>query len=255
MKTLEEQMNDVLEEILNLNGELIVKADFEAEGTRLNELSFLNSLVGSKNGKLYIKIGGCEAVYDLQLCKDFRAAGVMVPMVETAFALEKFKMAVERVYGDCYENLDFIVNAETKTTALNFDEILKKAAGLITGITIGRVDLSASFGLKRKDIDCQKVLKSCEFFAKSAKEAGFLVSVGGGILKDSFKVLEKIKDYIDRFETRKFVFMFDGNEKTFNENILLATKFELLFLKYKSEQYLKISKEDEKRIKILSERV
>lgn len=255
MNTAEEKMFLILKELKDKNKELIVKADFEAEGTRIFELASLAKLVFRAGGKLFIKIAGAEAILDLEISKAFGADGIMVPMVETAYYLKKFKFAAKKVFGDEIEKIDWIINTETKMCVENIEEILKEGRGFLKGVTIGRVDLCSSVGLERKDIDCLEILELTKILAEKAYKKGFLVSVGGGILKTSFSILSEIKQYLNRYETRKFIFNFDGDLKKFEKNIEKATEFELLFLENKSLRYSKMAKEDLKRIEFLKERL
>lgn len=94
------KMSDILKELKNDYGVIAIKAEFEAEGSRKDELIMLRDLIETVGGlKFIIKIGGCEAVHDLDQCKLLSATGVMAPMIETPFAIEKFKKAFTKVYG------------------------------------------------------------------------------------------------------------------------------------------------------------
>ena len=50
-------------------GLIALKAEFEAEGSRLDELIMLNEVIFRANTDLVIKIGGCEAMRDIDQCK------------------------------------------------------------------------------------------------------------------------------------------------------------------------------------------
>ena len=114
-------------------GVVSIKAEFEAEGSRKDELIMLRDFVEEVGLGLIIKIGGCEAVHDLDQCKLLDATGVMAPMIETPFAMRKFKGAVKKVYGDIEQDnikIERIINAETKTCLKNFDEILDEGEAI-----------------------------------------------------------------------------------------------------------------------------
>ena len=180
MNKRKERMLDILKELKNCYGAVAVKAEFEAEGSRLDELIMLNEVVFRADMNLFIKIGGCEAVRDLDQCKLLGASGIMAPMIESPFALQKFANAAKKVYKNHTDDVEWIINAETKTCLQNFDEILSAGKGFLNTIVVGRVDLSASMGLGREDIDGDSVLEATSIFAQKAKADGLTVGIGGG---------------------------------------------------------------------------
>ena len=178
MNKIEKRMFEILKELKNEYNVIAVKAEFEAEGSRTDELVKLNEIVFRADMNLFIKIGGCEAVRDLDQCRLLGASGIMAPMIETPFAMRKFVGAAKKVYGNEISDVEWIINAETKTCKQNFDDILNEGKGFLNTISIGRVDLSASMGLTREFINGAEVLDSAKFFAKKAKSAGVVVGFG-----------------------------------------------------------------------------
>jgi len=203
---------------------------------------------------MYIKIGGCEAVRDLDDCKILSADGIMAPMIETPFALDKFKGAVTKLYGES-PDIERIVNAETITCLKNFDEILEHGKGFLTGVTVGRSDLSASMGISRKNIENQEVFNATKEFCSKAKAAGLITNFGGNIGVESIPFIINMNPYIDRFETRKVVLSKNDNEGFLEDAIKHALEFELLYLKYKSEYYKSMASEDSSRIRRLENQI
>ena len=166
MNSIEKHMLDVLRELKDEYGVKAVKAEFEAEGSRLDELIMLNEVVFRADMDLFIKIGGCEAVRDMDQSKLLGATGIMAPMIETPFAMRKFKGAANKVYKEEIDSIDWIINAETKTCRENFDDILKEGEGFLDSVTIGRDDLTLSMGLTKSDVESDLVYNTAEDFAK-----------------------------------------------------------------------------------------
>lgn len=254
MNQTEKSMLEVLKELRDEYGVLAVKAEFEAEGSRTDELVQLNEIVFRADMDLFIKIGGCEAVRDLDQCRLLGASGIMAPMIETPFAMSKFVGAAKKVYGSEVNDIEWIINTETKTCKANIDAILEAGKGFLNTISIGRVDLSASMGLSRGEINGDVMLGETMFFAKKAKESGLIVGMGGGISFDAIPVLQEMKPFIDKFETRKIVFRAEENDRKLKQGILKAMEFEILYLENKCNFYERMASEDRSRMEMLKQR-
>lgn len=250
-----QRMLEILRELRDECGCIAVKAEFEAEGSRTDEMIMLCEVVHRADMQLTVKIGGCEAVRDLDQCKLLGAHGIMGPMIESPFAMEKFKGAAEKVYGDEIGSIDWIINTETKTCHANLDEILDAGKGFLNTIAIGRVDLSSSMGLPRTEINDDVMLSAAIDMALRARTHGVTVGFGGGISFDAIPFIIKMAPYADRFETRKVVFSMTDDEKALKRGILLAMEFETLYLKNKCSFYDRMANEDRNRLKMLSERL
>lgn len=254
MDKTKSRMLDILKELKNGGGIIAIKAEFEAEGSRLDELIMLNEVVFRADVDLFIKIGGCEAVRDLDQCKLLGASGIMAPMIETPFAMQKFVNAAQKVYKERVKDIEWIINTETKTCLENIDDILLVGKGFLNTIAVGRVDLSASMGLSRAEINGDIVSDVAATFAKKAKAANLKVGIGGGVSLDSIPVFMKLKPFVDKFETRKVVFRLTDDEQALKRELVLAMEFELLYLQNKCEFYHKMELEDRERLKMLERR-
>ena len=62
-------MIDILIDLKNSYHAIGIKAEFEAEGTRLEEALRLKDIVSKAGLDLTIKIGGCEAIKDMYEAK------------------------------------------------------------------------------------------------------------------------------------------------------------------------------------------
>lgn len=257
MNTLEKQMVDVLTKCSN-SGAVSVKAEFEAEGTRMDELLRLVDVSRAANLKLTVKIGGCEAIRDLLEAKQVGVDYIVAPMVETPYALSKFIGAINIAFKDDEkERTQFLFNLETITAFNNLKEMISVAKkGSINGIVFGRVDFSGSMGLGRDGIETDSVTDKVIDTAHAAKSAGLDLVVGGAVSSDALPQLLRInQQYLTRFETRKVVFGAEsllGNQ--IKDALLNAVHFELLWLLNKRNYYAQITAEDNKRIEMLESR-
>ena len=103
-------------------------------------------------------------------------------------------------------------------------------------------------------IDGEKVCEAAEDFAKRAKKKGLKVGIGGGVSLDSIPVLTGLKEYLDKFETRKIVFSIDQAEETLKKGLVLAMEFEMLYLQNKCRFYGEMEQEDAQRVEMLKKR-
>ncbi len=255
MNNVERKMLEILKSLKDEHNVLAIKAEFEAEGSRTDELVQLNEIVFRADMNLFIKIGGCEAVRDLDQCVLLGASGIMAPMIETPFAMKKFVGAAKKVYGDNINNIEWIINAETKTCRENFDEILDEGEGFLNVVSVGRVDLSGSMGLTRDVINGEQVYEATCDFATRAHARNLKVNFGGGISFDAIPFITKMNGFADRFETRKVVFKMTDDEKALKAGILKAMEFETLYLQNKCDFYDKMAGEDRERLKMLTKRL
>ena len=132
MNLLEKDMLTVLKSLKDDFGVIGIKAEFEAEGTRLDELLRLVEIVRKLDLKLDIKIGGCEAMKDLMECKQFGTDYIIAPMVETDYALKKFIEAKNKIYDkEERKNTEFLINVETVTTKNNLESLEAEAKAFI----------------------------------------------------------------------------------------------------------------------------
>ena len=258
MNKTEKEMLKILHK-LRESGALAVKAEFEAEGTRTEELLRLMDLSRRASIGIGLKIGGCEAVRDLIEAKQFGVDYVIAPMVETPYAMEKYIVAKNKVFNlDERADVDFLVNIETHTGLNNSSkmiEIASKKNG-IDGVVFGRVDFAGSQGLPLDSVNEDNITDSCIEIANKCKDNNLNFVVGGGISDISIDPLKKIsKNHLSRFETRKIIFDAEAlNKKEIKEALLNAVHFELLWLINKKEFYSLITREDDKRLRMLNDR-
>ena len=116
MNATEKKMLEILQNLQKSCNVVGVKAEFEAEGTRTEELLRLLEIARRADVKIALKIGGCEAVRDLIEAKQFGVDYIIAPMVETPYALQKFIDAKNKVYKKQEPSyVEFLINIETNT--------------------------------------------------------------------------------------------------------------------------------------------
>jgi len=258
MNERELRMVDTLIDLRENHGVNGIKAELEAEGTRPEELIRLKDVISQAGLPLTLKVGGGEDKNGMSLAKLIGVERVIAPMIETAYALKKSIGAFHAICSDQLGVL-FAVNVETITGFRNFEEMLA-VPGIegLSGIVLGRVDLTGSMGLSREVINQHPEIKRVArgLFTK-AKAAGLETAMGGGVSNDTLPFIEELgPGLLDRYETRKVIFACPGGVPLPGaaEGILKANLFELEWLENKADLYGCISCEDQSRIKMLSDR-
>jgi hypothetical protein len=259
MNAFEKKMLEILRRGKEEFGVIATKAEFEAEGTRTDELLRLLEIANKADVGLGLKIGGCEAIRDMLEAKQFGVRYVIAPMVETPYALSKYIAAKEKVYsGEEKEDVAFFFNMETLTSYNNLNEMVALAASSpgCDGIVFGRVDFSSSLGVGRAGIESEPVTKAVEEVARACSEKGLEFVVGGAVSSDALPNLTRFNAIrLDRFETRKVIFKGSALDlPSLAEGLRQAVHFELLWLLNKQEYYGLMHREDQQRIEMLERR-
>jgi len=258
MNSLEKRMVDVLADLKENHHVIGVKAEFEAEGTRLEEALRLKDVVSKAGLELTIKVGGCEALLDMYQSRAIGVVHIVGPMVETPYALKKYLAAVKLAYpAEERDQVHFLVNIETIDAVRNFDRMLElPEIAELDGVVLGRVDLTGSMGKNREYVNSPEILEIARDLFTKAKKHNLDCVVGGGVSKETVPFLNLLPEgLVDRYETRKVIFscpeaLKDGYEK----GILKAVGFELMWLKNKRDYYKLIFEEDMHRIEMLESR-
>lgn len=258
MNDLEKRMVTSLEDLKENHHVVGVKAEFEAEGTRLEEAIRLKEIVTKAGLDLTIKIGGCEALKDMYDARVIGVNAIVAPMIETPYALKKYINSAKMAFPECErKDVKLLINIETITGFNNLDEILSaKGADNLAGIVFGRVDMCGSIGLTREDINNDEIFNYANKVAEKALEYKKELVIGGGVSKYSIPFFKNLPEKsLSRFETRKIIFDSKAmDDKNTDKGLMKAVGFELMWLKNKRDFYKNIYDEDFQRLQMLEYR-
>jgi hypothetical protein len=259
MNTHERKMLEILKRGKEEYGVVSTNAEFEAEGTRTDELLRLLEMAHKADIGMALKVGGCEAIRDMLEARQFGVSYIIAPMVETPYALSKYIAAKDKVFtpeerGD----VKFLFNVETIAAYRCIDELVSIASSEngCDGIVFGRVDFTGSLGIGREGIESSGVTEVGEDIAAKCRDAGLEFVVGGAVSIDARANLKRFHGvYLNRFETRKVIFHSTAlDSPKLEEALRQAVHFELLWLLNKREYYGLLYQEDQKRIEMLESR-
>ena len=259
MNQLEKNMLETLKDLKANHNVIGIKAEFEAEGTRMEEALRLKEVVTLAGLDLFIKIGGCEAIKDMFDARTIGVKGIVAPMIESEYAMSKYVKAVHFVFPEEErKDMEFLINLETKTGVEHLNAIIHHPSFKeITGIVLGRVDMTGSMGLTREDINSEPIFKIANIMCEKMQQAHKKMVIGGGVSAHSLPFFQRLPaGSLTKFETRKIIFDAQAamQDPHADKGILKAVGFELMWLKNKRDFYGMIYKEDEARITMLEAR-
>lgn len=259
MNQLEKKMVSTLIDLRENHHVVGIKAEFEAEGTRLEEALRLKEVVTRAGLDLTIKIGGCEAIKDMYDARTIGVNAIVAPMIETPYAMKKYVQATKFVFPEEErKDVKFLINVETITGFANIKEMIASPYFAdIAGIVLGRVDMTGSMGLTREDINSKQIFDIANALATEMYKLNKDMVIGGGVSAHSLPFFKDLPaNALSRFETRKIIFDAQKALKDphADKGILKAVGFELMWLKNKREFYGMIFQEDAARLTMLEAR-
>ena len=222
----------LLKEEYDLQG---IKAEFETEGSSFRDLVRLRRISDKLDVPLFLKIGGVEALRDIKDSLELGVDGLIAPMVESPFGLEKFILAVNSIYKN--KPIHRSINVEAQGAVDQIVEILSLAKGRIDNVTVGRTDLSSSYFNPNITPDSEFVFKLLMDLGKKTLDSNLTMTVGGSMSKKTVDFFHQNKNewkkLIFRLETRKVILPF---ETMMQKNAIKeALRFEKLYILSKKE--------------------
>lgn len=242
-------MERILEDLKNRKYLKGIKIEFESEVVSDCELAYLSNLLIGLDIDLTVKLGGATSILDIKKARDLKAKSIVAPMVESSYTVKKFLNAIKAIYGNMFPNL--YLNIETQNAFTYLYEIFEVAQD-IKGVVLGRSDLTASLNMNKSTVNCQKIEDYASmlqgFCHTNAKE----LVIGGNVDLMSLPFFKRMI-FLSAFETKKVIFdaALLKDNTAFEENLLLAFKFEYEWIKNK--EY--ITKEDELRIQAINQKI
>lgn len=185
---------------MNLSRIVSLKGEFEAEGLSRDTLAAEAAWAARKGLPYLVKIGGCEAKSDMRFLMMQGIDSIVAPMIESAFAMSKYQQMLPE---GAFKHVG--VTIETISAVERIESILDAGVKL-TEVTVGRSDLTASFG--GSSVNSPETLEMVKTVARAARVRGLKTTMGGTINADTIKVLSQdseLRDLIASVETRKCV--------------------------------------------------
>ena len=175
------------------------KLGTEEEGLGFDEIAFIRE-VAPASVDVVVKIGGPCARNDMRQASRLGAAGLVGPMIESAYALRHF---VEAAHEEFPAARHLGINLETISAVRALDDFLAlPAVRSLTFINIGRSDLAGSLGLAVGDAAMHEVV--CDVAAR-VRAAGIPIHVGGKVTVGTLgPVMKRVG--LDGYHTRFLAF-------------------------------------------------
>tara|TARA_R110002167_G_scaffold321190_1_gene527039 strand:- start:1497 stop:2246 length:750 start_codon:yes stop_codon:yes gene_type:complete len=231
-----------------------IKQSTEDEGALQEDISLMRDITRSCDLKLSVKIGGCEANTDISFCNNIEVNGMVAPMVESEFALQKFTESVANV-----RNKNFYINIESSNAITNLDSILNSASfKLLEGVVIGRSDLAKSYGYGKGMVDSKEMQSLVYKTLKTCKNHKTTTLMGGNISCDSISFIQKLysENLLDFIETRNVIIELNKyNINNLYDVICDAIKFEAAWLEFKASKYLDYGNQYKERASAIKRRL
>jgi len=183
------ELKQQLRTLRQQQGLISLKAGTEWEDMDYQEIQWLYEL-GEHKLPILVKVAGPEAKVDLRHLQAIGVTGLLGPMIESAYAMEKFISIAQAHYQKAGLKTPMLaINLETIHAHDQLDTLINSPAfAAIELVVIGRLDLSMSMGIK--DVDHPEVAKVTQTIVNKVRAAGKAVSIGGFVNPASAETLK-----------------------------------------------------------------
>ena len=182
-------------------------------------------------------------------------------MVESSFSAEicsEFFESLINAFQMMYERPNLFINIESIKTVNNLNSILESISQKklpIKSFVIGRSDLASSLDID--DVNSAAMFEIVENIIFKSQDHSMDLTLGGNITGKSYNFINKLKDKIISFESRKCTFLLNKNidEIQYKQLINDGLEFELAWLEFKQNMYSQRSNEENTRINLIKKRI
>lgn len=249
----------ILTDMIENDGLIGIKTSFEDEGAQFNEVIRLKEICNQSKTKLTLKIGGPEAIRDIKDSLIIGVKGIVAPMIESRFGLQKFiQSANQYIPKDILSTIHLNINIETETAVQNIENIINSSyIDNLNGITIGRVDLVSSMLKDRSYVNSEEIINIVKHCFNLAKSKGLKLCLGGAISIESLEFLKNLytRGLLDKFETRYAIYDPSIALKNLSRALSKGQMFEYEWLQCKHDYYKSLANQDITRIQMIQERI
>ncbi len=256
----ESELEKSFDTLCKIDDLVAIKAEFEAEGTRIEELIILAELCSKRNIKLTLKVGGPSSERDFYEAFQLGTNNILVPMVESEFSLLN-SVEIYLKFLPIFKHLKKVpklfINIESINAIKNLENIFNTISNQnlpLSGIVIGRSDLAASLNIS--DTNSKDIEEISEEILKLKNT--FDITLGGNVTNESYEFIQNLTlKGLNCYETRKCTFKTNKmlSKNKFQDILLKALEFEFKWLNYKKSFYSIRSNFDESRINIIKSRI
>lgn len=256
-------LKNSIELLKKRSSEIEIKAEFESEGSMFIDIAFLNGQCKKYGLPFNVKISGPEALREIYELSYLDVDGIIVPIVESAFSVQKFRDSLNQV-SEINNAKKLAVLIESTEGIKNITDIVNQFGPLINTLIIGRSDLLSAYNLNKNNslrVDSIEFLNYIFNNLKALKKLNNLnnikIGLGGKLSMETLNIIENNSEYselIEFVETRKVIMPLEKVLKD-KEILSLAIDFEKNYLSYKLNYINTLIKTETSRMLLLESRL